>query len=350
MCVARRRTMARVRLIPYKMEQQIDDTSEIPAGVEMMQAPKKWEEGFKGSDVVVAVIDTGCDRHHPDLKNRIIDGRNFTTENYSNPRNFSDLNGHGTHVAGTIAAVLNGRGVVGVAPGAKLLILKAFDGKGSGDFNGIIQAIQHAIKWRGKNGEKVRVISMSFGAKLDVPGLHQVIRRAVANDILVVCAAGNEGDGNARTTERIYPGFYKEVVQVGAVDNQGNMAEFTNTNSEVDLVAPGVDVMSTYLHGKYAKLSGTSMATPHVSGAAAILIEQMEQELGRTLSEPELYAQLIKSTFPLGHSKRVEGNGLITLSNDSLNIGNSEQQKEKQTSVKGNKIAGSGFVISDAEV
>ncbi|QGH33558.1 S8 family serine peptidase [Gracilibacillus salitolerans] len=344
--------MARVSLIPFKMEQQIDDTSEIPAGIEMMQAPKKWEEGYKGSDVVVAVIDTGCDRNHPDLRNRIMDGRNFTTENNSNLRNFSDQNGHGTHVAGTIAAVLNGRGVVGVAPEAKLLILKAFDAKGSGDFNGIIQAIQHAIKWRGGNGEKVRIISMSFGAKWDVPELHQVIRKAVTNDILVVCAAGNEGDGDARTTERMYPGYYKEVVQVGAVDNEGNMAEFTNTNDEVDLVAPGVNVMSTYLNGKYAKLSGTSMATPHVSGAAAVLIEQMEQEFERTLTEPEVYAQLIKLTSPLGYSKRVESNGLITLTNEPVYRGDSENPKEIKSlsKAKNNKMAGSGFVIPDVEV
>ncbi|MGP4039633.1 S8 family peptidase [Gracilibacillus sp. D59] len=344
--------MARVRLIPYKIEQQINDTSEIPVGIEMIQAPKKWEEGYKGRGVVVAVIDTGCDRNHPDLRNSIIDGRNFTTENYSNPRNFSDQNGHGTHVAGTIAATLNGRGVVGVAPEAKLLILKAFDAKGSGDFSSIIQAIQHAIKWRGNNGEKVQVISMSFGAKWDVPELHQAIRKAVANDILVVCAAGNEGDGNVRTTERLYPGYYKEVVQVGAVDNEGNMADFTNTNNEVDLVAPGVDVMSTYLNGKYAKLSGTSMATPHVSGAAALLIEQMQKEFGRTITEPEVYAQLIKSTSLLGYRTRVEGNGLLTLTNESVNRGDSDHLKEKQTSskVKSNTTEGGGFVISDAKV
>ncbi|MGN8646640.1 S8 family peptidase [Gracilibacillus sp. HCP3S3_G5_1] len=341
--------MVRVRLIPYKMEKQIDDTSEVPAGIEMIQAPKKWEAGYKGSDVVVAVIDTGCDPNHPDLRSRIIDGRNFTTDNYKSPRDFSDQNGHGTHVAGTIAAVLNGRGVVGVAPEAKLLILKAFDAKGSGEFNSIIQAIQYAIKWRGRNGEKVRVISMSFGIKWDVPELHQAIRKAIANDILVVCAAGNEGDGDARTTERIYPGYYKEVVQVGAVDHEGNMAKFTNTNNEIDLVAPGVDVLSTYLNGKYAKMSGTSMATPHVSGAAAILIEQMEQEFDRTLTEPEVYAQLIKSTSPLGHNKRVEGNGLITLTNELVYKKNSEQPKVAKA--KNNKpVDGGGFVISDVEV
>lgn len=344
--------MVRVRLIPYKIEQQIDNTSEVPAGIEMIQAPKKWEEGYKGSGVVVAVIDTGCDPNHPDLRNRIIDGRNFTTENNSNPQIFSDQNGHGTHVAGTIAASLNGRGVVGVSPEAQLLILKAFDANGSGDFNSIIQAIEHAIKWRGRNGEKVRVISMSFGAKRDVPQLHRAIRKAVENDILVVCAAGNEGDGDTRTTERLYPGYYKEVVQVGAVDNEGNMAKFTNTNDEVDLVAPGVDVMSTYLNGQYAKLSGTSMATPHVSGAAAILIEQMEQDFGRKLTEPEVYAQLIKSTFPLGYSKRVEGNGLITLTNGPVFKENSEKQAEKKSlsKAKHNITAGGGFVIADVLV
>ncbi|MBM7573361.1 S8 family peptidase [Aquibacillus albus] len=344
--------MEQARLIPYKIQQEFDKTDEIPAGVEMIQAPKLWEKGFEGQDIVIAVIDTGCDKNHPDLRNRIIGGRNFTSDNRGNIRNFNDGNGHGTHVAGTIAATLNNRGVAGVAPKAKLLILKALDNNGGGSFDSIIHAIEYATQWRGRNNERVRVMSMSFGTSTDLPELHQSIQEAVANDILVVCAAGNEGDGNARTSERMYPGYYKEVVQVGAVDHEGNMAAFTNTNDEIDLVAPGVDVVSTYLNRKYAKLSGTSMATPHVSGAAAIIIEQMEKEFDRTLTEPEIYAQLIKATTPLKNSKKVEGNGLITLNKEHVSFNRScnKTRSSSSSKAKNSKSKGNGFVVPDAEV
>ncbi|MCT2536446.1 S8 family peptidase [Aquibacillus koreensis] len=305
--------MVQVQLIPFKVQQAFAKTNEIPTAIKMMRAPKKWKEGYTGRGVV-GVIDTGCDRKHPDLKNRIIGGRNFSSENKSNFLDFNDQNGHGTHVAGTIAATVNGLGVSGVAPHAQVFVLKAFDAKGYGETESIINAIHYAIRWRGNNGEKIRVLSISFGSKENHPKLHQAVRKAVANDMLVVCAAGNDGDDNIHTTERLYPGHYQEVVQVGAVDHKGNMAPFTNSNDEIDLVAPGVDVRSTYLNGKYASLSGTSMATPHVAGAAAIMIEQLEKELGRTLTEPELYTQLIQSTVSLKHSKRAQGNGFILFS------------------------------------
>ncbi|KEZ49730.1 MULTISPECIES: S8 family peptidase [Metabacillus] len=302
-----------VRLIPYQVEDQLVDIQQIPEGVNLIQAPSIWSKGFKGKDVVVAVIDTGCDAQHPDLEGRVIGGRNFTDDDNGDPENFTDYNGHGTHVAGTIAAVNPDSGVVGVAPEAKLLILKALGGEeGSGAYEWIISAIEYAIS------EKADIISMSLGGPSDVPELHEVVQKAVQNQILVVCAAGNEGDGNSKTSEFSYPGCYNEVISVGAVSLQRKSSYFTNSNNEIDAVAPGEKIVSTVPGGKYAIFSGTSMAAPHVSGALALLKPLSESEFERKMSEPEIYAQLMKRTIPLGFPKSLEGNGLIYLSAPDL--------------------------------
>lgn len=279
----------------------------IPKGIQLIHAPKVWNEADYGREAIVAVIDTGIDKNHPDLKDRIIDGKDFTGTG-----DYQDDHGHGTHVSGTILASLNNRGVVGVSPLAKVLVLKALNQQGEGESQWINNAIEYAINWRGAKGEKVNIISMSLGGQADEQE-HQLIKKAVQNNILVVCASGNEGDGDPDTDERDYPGAYPEVVEVGAVDLNKNIADFSNTNSEIDLVAPGVDIISTYPGGQYAKMSGTSMATPHVSGAAALVKKISEKQFGRTLTEPELYAQLCKHAEDLGVSRKAQGNGLINL-------------------------------------
>ncbi|UOR10885.1 S8 family peptidase [Halobacillus amylolyticus] len=305
--------MSEVRLIPYRTEEVLETTSEVPKGIEMIEAPALWERTERGKGNVIAIIDTGCEADHPDLKGRIIDGKNFTTDYDGDGANFSDNNGHGTHVSGTVAAIEDGKGVVGAAPQASLLVLKVLTGEGSGKMQWIIDAIDYATNWTGPDGEKVRVISMSLGGPTDIPELHKVIQEAVNQEISVVCAAGNEGDGREETGEYAYPGAYNEVIQVGAVDFECNLAEFTNTNNEIDLVAPGVNILSTYLESKYARLSGTSMATPHVSGAIALIINLVEEQFQRRMTEAEIFAQLVKRTVPLGHSKVAEGNGLLSL-------------------------------------
>ncbi|WP_028392511.1 S8 family peptidase [Bacillus cihuensis] len=296
----------KVRLIPYQVDAVVETVAEVPKGIELIQAPKLWEKS-KGKDITVAILDTGCDVDHPDLQGRIIGGRNFTEDDNGNSDIFKDYNGHGTHVAGTIAAVENGVGVVGVAPEANLLILKVLDHQGSGQYEWIINGINYAVE------QKVDIISMSLGGPEDVPELHQAIQNAIAKHILVVCAAGNEGDGRDTTDELGYPGYYNEVISVGSVDLNRRSSDFTNSNKEVDLVAPGEEILSTYLGGKYAKLSGTSMATPHISGALALIKEISNKSFERNLTEPELYAQLIKRTVPLGNSPKLEGNGLLYL-------------------------------------
>ncbi|MGY0568164.1 S8 family peptidase [Bacillus safensis] len=313
--------MANFNLIPYTVESEIKDVKEIPAGVKMIKAPEVWDKSAKGAGVVVAILDTGCDYAHPDLKDRIIEGKNFTNQGEHN--DFSDIDQHGTHVAGTIGAIINDAGVVGVAPEVSLFISRVFkkdsNGKIGASINDIIKAIHYCIKWRGPNREKIRVINMSLGGSKNEPKLHNAIKEAVKEDILVVCAAGNEGDfrkgGDCSPLkdEYSYPGAYSEVVEVGAVDLEGKLPCFTNTNLEIDLVAPGVKIISTIPGGGYAEISGTSMASPHVAGGAALIINQCEKEFGRNFTEAEIYAQIIKRTEHLGNDKRIEGNGLLKL-------------------------------------
>ncbi|CAM4085583.1 S8 family peptidase [Mesobacillus thioparans] len=295
-----------VRVIPYTLIAEKEDTKEVPQGVELIQAPKLWDR-TKGKGMKIAVLDTGCETTHPDLQERIIGGRNFTDDDRSNPDIYTDYNGHGTHVAGTIAAHENDDGVIGVAPEAGLLIVKVLNKAGSGKYDWIIKGIQYAID------QDVDIISMSLGGPADVPALHEVIKAAVAKNILVVCAAGNEGDGDDSTNEFAYPGAYNEVISVGAINLERDSSEFTNSNNEVDVVAPGERITSTYLNGKYATLSGTSMAAPHVSGALALIKTLANAQFERELTETELYAQLIKRTVPLGNSPKLEGNGLVYL-------------------------------------
>ncbi|WP_373285705.1 S8 family peptidase [Pullulanibacillus camelliae] len=305
--------MEEMRLIPYHVESTVEQTSEVPKGIELIQAPEIWDESKKGKGVVVAVIDTGVQTDHPDLADRIIGGYNFTSDYDNDPNNFYDNNGHGTHVSGTIAASENDQGVVGVAPEASILALKVLTSEGSGQYDWIIKGIQYATNWKGAGGERVGVISMSLGGPEDVPEMHQAIIEAVNSGIPVVVAAGNEGDNREDTFEYSYPGSYNEVIEVGAVDLDLKLASFSDTNTEVDVVAPGVQILSTYPQNKYAVLSGTSMATPHVSGAIALLKNLTSTYFDRELTEAELYAQLIRRTLPLGYRGSSEGNGIVSL-------------------------------------
>jgi major intracellular serine protease len=305
--------LPKVHLIPFQVEGVNDNILELPPGIRMIRARSMWRHGFQGENIVVAVLDTGSQSDHPDLSGQIIGGYNFTSDYYGDPANFSDNNGHGTHVCGTIAAAENGSGVIGTAPKARLLVLKVLTGSGEGTTQAITAAINYAVNWIGPSGERVRVISMSLGGPEDDPSLHAAIQAAVRNNILVVCAAGNEGDGNSQTNEISYPGAYQEVVEVGSVDRFKRLSTFSNSNSEVDLVAPGEQILSSFPGNQYAVLSGTSMAAPHVSGAAALLIEKLEKQHNRPMTEPEIFQELIANTFPLGYPKTQEGNGLLRL-------------------------------------
>jgi major intracellular serine protease len=300
-----------MKLIPFKVEGLQTETNEIPYGVNLCQAPEIWAKGEKGEGIVVAVCDTGIDTKHPDLLSNIIGGRNFTPEGWSHDI-YEDGNGHGTHVAGTIAA--NGK-IKGVAPEAKILALKVLDRHGSGNYYSIIEGIRYATNWKGSNGERVRIINMSLGGSHNDKKLEEAILEACAKGIIVVVASGNESTdtGIEETFEVSYPALYNECVTVAACDENRKIAYFSNEHLQVDVTAAGVDVLSTYPASTYARLSGTSMATPHIAGILALLIKLGEKKFKRELTESEIFGLLTQCCCSLGFQASIEGNGLPEL-------------------------------------
>lgn len=256
-----------------------------PPGVSMTAARRIWPS-TRGENTVVAILDTGADYNHPDLKESILEGISFV----AGEKDYMDLNGHGTHVAGTIAA--NGR-ILGMAPMSKLLIIKVLGKTGAGTYQGISKGLEYARRWRGSNGETVNTINMSLGGAVDDSGIYREVKNAVQAGITVVCAAGNEGDGKADTPEISYPAYYPETIAVGAVNLQTGIANFSNSNNQIDIVAPGVETYSTYPGGKYVKLSGTSMATPHISGAVALIYSRYKKRFG-VYPSPETVTLLLR--------------------------------------------------------
>lgn len=216
-----------------------------------------------GDGIKVCVIDTGINSAHPDLDGNYLTGIDYVNDD-DNP---TDDNGHGTHVSGTIAAELDGAGVVGVAPKADLIVVKALNSAGSGSWSDIIAG----IKWCANNGAKV--ISMSLGGSSGLTALKDAVDTAYAKNILVVAAAGNSGNKAGKNDSVIYPARYDSVIAVAATDSYNKRASWSSTGPKVEISAPGVSVKSTGLGDGYttSTKSGTSMATPHVSGVAALI-------------------------------------------------------------------------------
>lgn len=307
-----------VKLIPFTLDREVrKKDTKAPYGVDMIKAKSIWGESQMGKGVKVAVIDSGCDIYHESLKNNIVGVRNFTDEDGKNHNIVIDRVGHGTHVTGTIAANGGNNTIVGVAPNTQIYVLKAIDKTGSGKLSWVVNAIYYAIE------QNVDIISMSLGMPKSNEKLEKAVKEAINKNILVVCAAGNDGDGDSSDFEYSYPAAYVDVISVGAVDKNGTPASFSNANLAVDVVAPGVSILSTYPNNQFAILSGTSMAAPHVSGSLALLKNWSKKEFQRDLTQRELYAQLIKHTKVLDYSRAVQGNGLVYL------VGEKRKKKTK---------------------
>ena len=240
----------------------------LPWGVDRIDAEKVWDTDGNiivdpganaGYGVKVAVLDTGIDLDHPDLQANIKGGSNTI----SSRKSADDDNGHGTHVAGIIAGADNTIGVLGIAPQAWLYAVKVLDRNGSGFVSDIIEGLQ----WSINNG--IQVVNMSFGTASDIQSLHDAIIAAYNSGIVLVAAAGNSGPGDNTV---LYPAKYVEVIAVSSTDNTDAIASWSSRGPEVELAAPGVNILSTYKGGGYKTLSGTSMASPHVAGTAALVI------------------------------------------------------------------------------
>jgi subtilisin family serine protease len=281
-------------------EQDLTTQQIITYGLELLAVPQVWSQ-TRGSGVKVCIMDTGLDLPHPDL----FPGRMTGSDSKDVVRPWTqDAAGHGTHVAGTIGASNNGVGIVGVAPDADLLIVRVFN------YNGLFRGSDVIAAAEQCRIGGATVINMSLGGTTPVPNEDKLFQRYFEQEgIVSVAAAGNSGqDGN----EVIYPAGYASVLSVAAVDQQGQVAYFSTRNDMVNVAAPGVAVQSTYKDGRYAKLSGTSMASPHVAGVVALL-----QSVKPQATPLEIW-ELLTGTASLsseGKSRTPElGHGLVNVS------------------------------------
>ena len=274
--------LARVRALPYV--KRVHPDREVKAflaeSVPQIGAPQVWEStGTRGAGVVVAIIDSGIDYDHPAFEGRYRGGRDFANDD----KDPWDDNGHGTHVAGIVAA--NGWGLVGVAPDALLMAFKVLDESGSGRDSAVLAGIEEAAH------QHVDVVNMSLGRQA-VPNdpVIAAIEAASSQGIVFCVAAGNSG----RFLDIGSPGSAPSAITVGAIDKKGRLAPFSTKGPVVptgaikpEVVAPGVDIVSARNGGGIRTASGTSMASPHVAGVAALL----------RAAHPEWTAKMVRSAI-----------------------------------------------------
>ncbi len=244
-----------------------DEKERINWAESILGIPNIWQK-TRGENVRVAVLDTGVDTSHPDLSDAVIKSKDFTGDG------IEDSQGHGTHCAGIIAARQNGVGFIGVAPKADLLIGKVLNNRGSGQMEWIANGIDWAVK------QNAHIISMSLGGPQSSQVLYESIHKALMKGVLIICAAGNEGTLYQNSIG--YPGRYGSVITVASHDRSGNRSGFSSHGGELDVMAPGSNIWSTYKNGGYAELSGTSMATPFVAGLSALILSKHLKKGGRT--------------------------------------------------------------------
>lgn len=231
-------------------------------GLQDIGAEPAHLSNYTGKGIKIGVLDTGIDYKHPDLAPNYKGGYDFINDD-ADPM---DDNGHGTHVAGILAAARNGKGVVGVAPDAELYAVKVSDSNGKGSFSGLVQGINWAIE------NHMDIVTMSITGEGGSMALAKAVSTAYNDGLILVAAVGNgKGEGV------LYPAAYEDVIGVGSVTEDNKLSSFSLTGSEVELVAPGSAIKSTWLGGQYRLSSGTSMATPFVTGAIALLLGSDER-------------------------------------------------------------------------
>ena len=245
--------------------------------------------GVLGEGVTVALLDTGVDLAHPDLRSNVLGGIDFVNGD-NDP---SDDNGHGTGVAGLLAAAENGLGLVGTAPRVKIWSVKIL----SYDERGSISDLIRGLEWALRQG--VQIIGMSLGTEEDNAALRDAIRAVHQAGVLLVAAAGNKG------YRVLYPAAYPEVIAVASTDENDQRAWFSNMGPEVDLVAPGTNLLTTARDGEYQRVSGTSFSVPQVAGVAALVMAAGLRDAGAVRRRLEETAQ------DLGLFVQAQGRGLV---------------------------------------
>jgi len=260
-------------------------------GVESYGIPYLWKQ-TKGEGVTVAVIDSGIAPHSA-LKDVVVDYRNFSSD-----AEVYDTLGHGTHVAGIIGART---GVAqGIAPGVRLLSMKTLGHSGMGSNDAVSHAVTHAAE------AGVDIVCMSLGSPRPDAKLHDAIKRAHAQGVIIVCAAGNDGAAVD------YPAAFAETIAVGAVDKHGHVCEFSSRGKEIAVAAPGQDITSTWLADGYATISGTSMAAPFVAGVLSLYVSAQKKE-NKKIDHSSALKSLMSTCRDVGDSGRddIYGWGLI---------------------------------------
>lgn len=273
----------------------------IDYGVKLINPVKLWNT-TKGENIKVAILDTGIDPNHIDLKNNVKGGVNFTT---GLKNDFYDRVGHGTFCAGLIAAEANKCGVIGMAPKASIYAVKVLDDSSRGNLSWLLQGLQWCID------NNMDVINMSLGFHKDYPKLHDLICEAYKKNIICVAAVGN----NKFLTDAEYPARYPEVIGISAIDDKKHIAKFSTTGKNIGLAAPGVNIISTYPKNRYAQGSGTSFSCPLISGAIALILAQYYKANNRKMTNAELREFIYAHCEDLGPVGRdiLYGYGLLKL-------------------------------------
>jgi len=221
-----------------------------------VEAPQAWDITRGSRNISIAILDTGVDQDHPDLVNKIVNNINFTASATTD-----DAYGHGTHVAGIAAAdTSNGIGVAGLGYSSSIMNVKVLGDDGTGYYSWIA----NGIIWAADNGAKV--INLSLGGSSASSTLENAVNYAWGKGVVVVAAAGNNGNSTP-----FYPAYYTNSTAVAATDANDNLASWSNRGDWVDVAAPGASIYSTLMNGAYGYKSGTSMASPHTAGLAALL-------------------------------------------------------------------------------
>lgn len=289
--------------------------SDVLWNVRIINADKAWDTYYPkygwsalGFGVIVAVLDTGIYYKHPELAGKV----KWCANTLGPLLRTGDLdfcidrNGHGTHVAGIIASTINNMGNAGVAPNVSLYAIKVLNDGGVGTYSDVAEGIIVAVK--GPDGDPgtpddAKILSMSLGGPSNSSVLKDAVEWAYNHGAIIVAAAGNSGDGDPSTDNILYPARYDHVIAVGAMDQYYNVPIWSSDGPELDVVAPGVRVYSTYptyRFGGYATLSGTSMATPHVSATVA-LIQALRIASGKNmLTFEQVYGAITKTAKDLG--------------------------------------------------
>lgn len=296
----------KISLLPYIREDiyGMDPNTPRVEGWEItsFDIPKFWNES-RGEGVKIAVIDTGVDINHEDLKESIIDGKNFIDENMDP----LDVVGHGTHVSSTISARDNSYGIVGVANKSKIIPVKALNDKGQGN----IEIISKAVRWAADAGADL--ITMSLGSSSSSIPLQSAIDYANTQGSIIFCAAGNSGPN----VDIMYPARYENTIAIGAIDKNLNRTDFTCSGDSLDFLAPGHEIIGCVPGNRYAVMSGTSMSNPFAVGLAAILLSYNRSEKKYRLETYKDYIEIFKKTAKhlsdprYSGNKKYEGYGII---------------------------------------